>query len=219
MCPSCFSLMFRNSDVIRKFLFPCRICFLLGFIKKIQLTIDIFPFFTGSTKKFLREIFNLLMKVFFSSRSASNVFCKDWISSVCVEMVLFSWLIMSLYASIFESFELPAICFLLLFYCSYYTIKSNEKEAENPVFTRDCRHDTGCGKLSIFVGWHRGFTRSLRRFECFWLFDFKTGHEPVELLPGQLLYFQLISGPAESALDFHTFIQKALSKNSNNSFY
>ena len=100
-----------------------------------------------------------------------------------------------------------------------YTIKSNEKEAENPVFTRDCRHDTGCGKLSIFVGWHRGFTRSLRRFECFWLFDFKTGHEPVELLPGQLLYFQLISGPAESALDFHTFIQKQLSKNSNNSFY
>ena len=60
MCPSCFSLMFRNSDVIRKFLFPCRICFLLGFIKKIQLTIDIFPFFTGSTKKLLREIFNLL---------------------------------------------------------------------------------------------------------------------------------------------------------------
>ena len=56
MCPSCFSLMFRNSDVIRKFLFPCRICFLLGFIKKIQLTIDIFPFFTGSTKKLLREI-------------------------------------------------------------------------------------------------------------------------------------------------------------------
>jgi len=115
---------------------------------------------------------------------------------------------MSLYARIFESFELPDICFLLLFYCSYYTIKSNEKEAENPVFTRDCRHDTGCGKLSIFVGWHRGFTRSLRRFECFWLFDFKTGHEPVELLPGQLLYFQLISGPAESALDFHTFIQQ-----------
>ena len=65
MCPSCFSLMFRNSDVIRKFLFPCRICFLLGFIKKIQLAIDIFPFFTGSTKKFLREIFNLLTKVFF----------------------------------------------------------------------------------------------------------------------------------------------------------
>ena len=96
------------------------------------------------------------------------------------------------------------------FYCSYYTIKSNEKEAENPVFTRDCRHDTGCGKLSIFVGWHRGFTRSFRRFECFWLFDFKTGHEPVELLPGQLLYFQLISGPAEPALDFHTFIQKEL---------
>lgn len=43
---------------------------------------------------------------------------------------------------------------------------------------------------------------------AFWLFDFKTGHEPVELLPGQLLYFQLISGPAESALDFHTFIQQ-----------
>ena len=70
----------------------------------------------------------------------------------------------------------------------YYTIKSNEKEAEHPVFTRDCRHDTGCGKLPVFVGWHRGFTRSL--------------------LPGQLLYFQLISGQAESALDFHTFIQQ-----------
>jgi len=103
----------------------------------------------------------------------------------------------------------------VLFFCSEsdtflrnYTIKSNEKEAEHPVFTRDCRHDTGCGKLPVFVGWHRGFTRSLRRFECFWLFDFKTGHEPVELLPGQLLYFQLISGQAESALDFHTFIQQ-----------
>ena len=120
MCPSCFSLMFRNSDVIRKFLFPCRICFLLGFIKKIQLTIDIFPFFTGSTKELLREIFNLLTKVFFFQRSASNVFCKDWISSVCVEIVLFSWLIRSLYARIFESFELPAIVFapfsLLLLY-------------------------------------------------------------------------------------------------------
>ena len=46
----------------------------------------------------------------------------------------------------------------------------------------------------------------MRRFECLWLFDFKTGHEPVELLPGQLLYFQLISGPAEPALDFHAFI-------------
>ena len=52
-------------------------------------------------------------------------------------------LIMSLYARIFESFELPAICFLLLFHCSYYTIKSNEKEAEPPAFTRDFRHDTG----------------------------------------------------------------------------
>ena len=61
---------------------------------------------------------------------------------------------------------------------------------------------------SVSVGWHRCFTRSFRRFECFWLFNFKTGHEPVELLPGQLLYFQLISGPAESALDFHTFIQQ-----------
>ena len=60
----------------------------------------------------------------------------------------------------------------------------------------------------FFVGWHRVFTRSLRRFECLWLFDFKTGHEPVELLPGQLLYFQLISGPAEPALDFHAFIQQ-----------
>jgi hypothetical protein len=38
---------------------------------------------------------------------------------------------------------LPAICFLLLFHCSYYTIKSNEKEAETPAFTRDFRHDTG----------------------------------------------------------------------------
>ncbi len=101
--------------------------------QKIQPAIDIFPFFTGSTKKFLREIFNLLTKVFFFfSRSVSNVFCKDWISSVCVEIVLFSWLIMSLYARIFESFELPAICFLLLFHCSYYTIKSNEKRSRKP---------------------------------------------------------------------------------------
>ena len=61
---------------------------------------------------------------------------------------------------------------------------------------------------SVSVGWHRCFTRSFRRLECLWLFDFKPGHEPVELLPGQLFYFQLISGPAESALDFHTFIQQ-----------
>ena len=74
-------------------------------------------------------------------------FCKDWINSVCVEMVLFSWLIMSLYARIFESFELPAICFLLLFHCSYYTTKSNEKETETPAFTRDFRHDTGWDPL------------------------------------------------------------------------
>ena len=59
---------------------------------------------------------------------------------------------------------------------------------------------------SVSVGWHRCFTRSFRRLECLWLFDFKPGHEPVELLPGQLFYFQLISGPAESALDLHTFI-------------
>ncbi len=34
---------------------------------------------------------------------------------------------------------------------------------------------------------------------AFGLFDFKPGHEPVELLPGQLFYFQLISGPAKPA--------------------
>ena len=61
---------------------------------------------------------------------------------------------------------------------------------------------------SVSVGLHRCFTRSFRRLECLWLFDFKPGHEPVELLPGQLFYFQLISGPAESALDLHTFIQQ-----------
>mgnify|MGYP004501858823 FL=1 len=61
---------------------------------------------------------------------------------------------------------------------------------------------------SVSVGLHRCFMQSFRRFECLWLFDFKPGHEPVELLPGQLFYFQLISGPAESALDFHTFIQQ-----------
>lgn len=61
---------------------------------------------------------------------------------------------------------------------------------------------------SVSVGWHRCFTRSFRRFECLGLFDFKPGHEPVELLPGQLFYFQLISGPAKPALNFHTFIQQ-----------
>lgn len=61
---------------------------------------------------------------------------------------------------------------------------------------------------SVSVGLHRCFLQSFRRFECLWLFDFKPGHEPVELLPGQLFYFQLISGPAESALDLHTFIQQ-----------
>ena len=65
---------------------------------------------------------------------------------------------------------------------------------------KELQHDTVCRKLPISVGRHRDFTQSFRRFECFWLFDFKTGHEPVELLPGQLLYFQLISGPAESSL-------------------
>ena len=44
--PSCFPLMLRDNDAIRKFRIPCRIRFLLGFIKKIQLTINIFPFFT-----------------------------------------------------------------------------------------------------------------------------------------------------------------------------
>ena len=61
---------------------------------------------------------------------------------------------------------------------------------------------------SVSVGLHRCFMQSFRRFECLWLFDFKPGHEPVELLPGQLFYFQLISGPAESALDLHAFIQQ-----------
>ena len=171
--------MFRNGDVIRKFLFPCRILPPARLHQKDSADHRYLSVFHWKYQRFLREIFNLLTKVFFSRRSASNVFCKDWINSVCAEIVLFSWLIMSLYARIFESFELPAICLLLLFHCSYYTIKSNEKEAENPVFTRDCRHDTGCGKLSIFVSWHRVFTRSFRRFECLWLFDFKTGHEPV----------------------------------------
>jgi len=50
--------MLWNSDIIRKFRFPCRIRFLFGFIKKIQLTFDILPLFTGSAKKLLREIFN-----------------------------------------------------------------------------------------------------------------------------------------------------------------
>ena len=65
-----------------------------------------------------------------------------------------------------------------------------------------------CVESPRFCWLHRGFTRSFRRFECFWLFDLKTGHEPVELLPGQLFYFQLVSGTAEPALDFHTFIQQ-----------
>ena len=99
------------------------------------------------------------------------------------------------------------LCLLLLFHCSYYTIKSNEKEAENPVFTRGYGWDAVYETVHIFIGLQRNFPPSFCRFECFRLFDFKTGHEPVELLPGQLLYFQLISGPAESALDFHAFIQ------------
>ena len=41
-----------------------------------------------------------------------------------------------------------------------------------------------------------------------WVVRFQAGHEPVELLPGQLFYFQLISGPAKPALNFHTFIQQ-----------
>ena len=61
---------------------------------------------------------------------------------------------------------------------------------------------------SVSVGLHRCFMQSFRRFECLGLFDFKPGHEPVELLPGQLFYFQLISGPAKPALNFHTFIQQ-----------
>ena len=36
----------------------------------------------------------------------------------------------------------------------------------------------------------------------------KTISAQTELLQGQLLYFQLISGPAEPALDFHAFIQQ-----------
>ena len=54
--------------------FDVGICFLLGFIKKIQLTIDIFPFFTGSTKELLREIFNLLTKIFFFQTACFQCF-------------------------------------------------------------------------------------------------------------------------------------------------
>ena len=86
--------------------------------------------------------------------------------------------------------------------------KKQRKRSRNPVLIRNCEHDPVRVTIHSFAGLQRNFPPSFRRFECFWLFDFKTGHEPVELLPGQLLYFQLISGPAESALDFHTFIQQ-----------
>ena len=43
-----------------------------------------------------------------------------------------------------------------VFHCSYYTIKSNEKEAENPAFTRDFRHDiTVYYNPSIFCRKHK----------------------------------------------------------------
>ena len=64
VCPSCFPFMLWNSDIIRKFRFPCRIRFLFGFIKKIQLTFDILPLFTGSAKKLLREIIPICRRGF-----------------------------------------------------------------------------------------------------------------------------------------------------------
>ena len=128
------TFMSRNSDFIWQFRIPVIVSLLLSFIKKIQLSIDFPAFLTGSTKELLRKIFNLLAKCFFSRQSASSDFCKDLISSGCAARVIFSWLIVSLYSRILESFELPAIGFLLLFLCSYFTTKSIEKEAENPVF-------------------------------------------------------------------------------------
>lgn len=47
-----------------------------------------------------------------------------------------------------------------------------------------------------------------QRLECLWLLDLQPGHEPVELLPGELSYLILVPWPPEPAIDREPFIQK-----------
>lgn len=63
-----------------------------------------------------------------------------------------------------------------------------------------------CRVFYIPTGLQRDFLLSFRRFEGFWLFDFKTRHKLVELLQGQLLYFRLIFRSSKFTLNFHAFI-------------
>lgn len=62
------------------------------------------------------------------------------------------------------------------------------------------------------VGSQRWYAASIFKasqcFKCFGLFDFKTWHKPIELLPCKLTHFLTWTWPAESAFYFHAFIQE-----------
>ena len=59
----------------------------------------------------------------------------------------------------------------------------------------------------IFLPSDSCFSTVIVQPECLWLFDLKTCHEPVELLPGQLSYFEPVPWPAEPALGFHPLVE------------
>ena len=63
--------------------------------------------------------------------------------------------------------------------------------------------DSGC----VFLPSDSCSSTVITQSECLWLFDFKTGHEPVELLPGQLSYFEPVPWPSESSMGFHPLIE------------
>ena len=57
-------------------------------------------------------------------------------------------------------------------------------------------------------------------YESLRLFDFKTRHQPVKLLPGDRFYLGFVPRPPVSALDYiQSLIEKNLSKNSSNFYY
>ena len=45
--------------------------------------------------------------------------------------------------------------------------------------------------------------------ECFGLLNLDPGHQPVELLPGELSYFHTVTGPMEPPLDLDSLIEKS----------
>ena len=58
------------------------------------------------------------------------------------------------------------------------------------------------GKQQKFLRFSQMIPASLHCFQCLKLFDIQTGHQPVELLPGNGLHFNAVPRPAESSLDY-----------------